>query len=58
MIYQYKLDQSAIVFHNPDVNFEGGVYSEIVPDAAFGSYLYGKNWLRWTVYLPAIRVYF
>ena len=44
MIYQYKLDQSAIVFHNPDVNFEGGVYSEIVPDAAFGSYLYGKNY--------------
>ncbi len=44
MIYQYKLDQSAMEFHNPDVNFEGGVYSEIVPDAAFGSYLYGENY--------------
>lgn len=44
LMYQYKLDQSAIEFHNPDVNFEGGVYSEVVPDAAFGSYLYGQNY--------------
>ena len=44
MIYQYKLDQSAMEFHNPDMNFEGGVYSEIVPDAAFGSYLYSENY--------------
>lgn len=44
LVYQYKLDQNAIEFHNPDIEFEGGVYSEIVPDAAFGAYLYGENY--------------
>lgn len=44
LVYQYKLDQGALKFQNPDMEFEGGVYSEVVPDASFGAYLYGKQY--------------
>ena len=44
MVYQYKIDQSELTTQNPDLAIDGTVYSEIVPDAAFGTYLYGKQY--------------
>lgn len=44
MMYQYTLDQQELVTQDPDLTINGGVYSEIVPDAAVGLYMYGDNY--------------
>ena len=44
MVYQYKIDQDELTTPTPDLALQGGVYSEIVPDASFGAYLYGENY--------------
>ena len=44
MIYQYKIDQNSLTVPNPDLAIDGGSFSEIVPDASFGTYLYGSNY--------------
>ena len=44
MLYQYKLDQSGLTTQNPDLAIDGTVYSEMIPDASFGAYLYGKTY--------------
>lgn len=51
MVYQYKIDQKDLLTPNPDPALDGSVYSEIVPDAAFGGYLYGRDYyLGFSIY--------
>lgn len=44
MVYQYKLDQNKLNTPDPDQILQGGTYSEVVPDASFGAYLYGESY--------------
>ena len=43
LLTQHKLNFDELTFNNPEPDFEGGVFSKLVPDASFGMYLYSKK---------------
>jgi len=44
LFYQFYLNKSELNFENPDDNVLAGEDQMIVPDASFGTYLYGDNY--------------
>lgn len=44
LLTQHNLNANQLEFHNPDPQFEGLSYIEMVPDASVGAYLYGESY--------------
>lgn len=44
LINQYSLNFDELEFNNPEPEFEGGVYSKVIPDASIGGYLYSTDY--------------
>jgi len=43
LLTQHKLNLAELTFYSPEPDFEGGIFSKLVPDASFGAYLHSDQ---------------